>query len=212
MGAFGGGREVPYKRKLLLRAARGEILQLRDRLQRFVHSRYKDLRVLMQRLDTDLDGLISRKDWIEGTKRYSFPLTKDEAELIFAAIDEDGNDGLDYRELLRVFQPASLTSAPRPGDKDEARAREDLEGFKVFSEAQVRAIEDLGQFSPRGTFQGNTEDPLLQQLRDAVKVKADMGAIGEATVGGDGRPPRVDKEGKVDLGRDEDDLARVYHP
>ena len=100
--------------------------------------------MLMQQLDTDLDGLISKKDWIEGTARYSFPLSSDEAELIFAAIDEDGNDGLDYRELLRVFQPASLTSAPRPGDKDEARAREDLEGFKVFSEAQVRAIEDLG--------------------------------------------------------------------
>jgi len=42
-------------------------------------------------------------------------------------------------------------------------------------------------------------------------VRADLKAIGEATVGGDGTPPAVDSEGKVDLGRNEDDSERVFH-
>jgi Ca2+-binding EF-hand superfamily protein len=42
---------------------------------------------LLQFFDSDHDGQISKEDFLDGVKKYHWPLTHDEAVLIFAGID-----------------------------------------------------------------------------------------------------------------------------
>ena len=50
----------------------------------------------------DGDGVVNKADWMWGLKEYNFPLSKDEANLLFSAIDEDGNGVLTYKEMVGV--------------------------------------------------------------------------------------------------------------
>jgi Ca2+-binding EF-hand superfamily protein len=56
----------------------------------------------------DGDGVVNKTDWMWGLREYNFPLTTDEANLLFSAIDEDGNGVLTYKEMVRAPQRLGL--------------------------------------------------------------------------------------------------------
>lgn len=126
-------------------------------------------------------------------REYHWPLTKPESLLIFAGIDEDGSQGLDFAELVNVFEPASLGSGHASASEGAATATEDLEGFVRFTPEQVANIEALDQFTPRGTYKPRQKDPLLEAVRRAAKVNV---TEEEAKRVCGGLPPLEDAQGQ----------------
>jgi len=112
---------------------------------------------------------------------------------MFAGIDEDGSNGLDFAELVNVFEPASLASAHASAAEGAATATEDLDGFVRFTPEQVAAVERLGQFTPRGTYLPRQKDPMVEAIRRAAKVVVSREDV--ARVVGS-LPPEGDADGK----------------
>ncbi|CAE7275356.1 unnamed protein product, partial [Symbiodinium sp. KB8] len=126
-------------------------------------------------------------------KEYHWPLTKAESLLIFAGIDEDGSQGLDFAELVNVFEPASLGSGHASAAEGAATATEDLEGFVRFTPEQVANIEALEQFTPRGTYKPRQKDPLVEAVRRAAKVSVSEEEVKRVC---GGLPPLEDAQGQ----------------
>jgi hypothetical protein len=142
---------------------------------------------------------------------------------------EDGSGGLDFSELVNVFEPASLASGHAAAKDGAETAVEDLEGFMRFTPEQIESIGSLDAFTPRGSYKPRKNDPLIEAIRRASKVhvtdadvKRVCGALPQKDDSGvlvapplaDGRLPPVTllADGRVDLGPEEWDGPVPFDP
>lgn len=142
------GDKISFRRSLNLRKHRVLLLGIRDKLQHQVTSKYKNIRQLMAAFDKDGDGVVNKADWMWGLKEYNFPLSKDEANLLFSAIDEDGNGVLTYKEMVDILAPASLTTW---ASTKEAENLEERTAFSNFSKVQASKFAAGRPMTPGGT-------------------------------------------------------------
>ncbi|XP_077965714.1 microtubule-actin cross-linking factor 1-like isoform X2 [Styela clava] len=149
----------------------------RSRYMKWMKNKKSRVMDFFRRIDTDGDGKITRKEFIDGIIKSKFPTTLVEMERVADIFDQDKDGFIDYYEFVAALHPNKESYKPATdADKIEDEVVRQVAKCTCEKRFQVQQIsENKYRFFMGSQFGDNQQLRLVRILRSTVMVRVGGG-------------------------------------